>query len=169
MAREINKAGLDLVKEFEGFYAAAYLCPAGVPTIGYGHTAGVALGQRISLEDAERLLREDLEKSGAAVERLVKVPLNDNQYAALTSFTFNLGEGSLAESTLLKRLNGGDYDAVPSEMARWVKAVDPKTKQSCALQGLVKRRAAEGHLWLTTEDADAFVSTGGMPQRVEQA
>ena len=165
MARKVNKAGFDLVKHFEGFYADAYVCPAGVWTIGYGHTGGVKKGDKVTLDEAEALLEKDLNASGADVNRLVKVSLKDNQYAALVSFVFNLGAGSLASSTLLKKLNAGNYDDVPSEMARWVKAKDPKTGEKKTLAGLVRRRAAEGELWLSAEK-DTFVHSFAMPQAV---
>jgi len=159
LARNINEAGLELIKDCEGFRAQAYLCPAGVWTIGYGHTRGVRSGQRVTEQEAEQLLQEDLADAQAAVERYIAVPLTDNQFAALVSFTFNLGAGSLKTSTLRRRLNTGDYDAVPSELARWVKA-GGKT-----LKGLVKRRAAEGELFMRTEEASTEVLP--MPQRVE--
>jgi len=165
MARKINTAGLDLVKQYEGFYANAYKCPAGVWTIGYGHTGGVKKGDTVTPEEAERMLEEDLAGAGAAVERLITVPLKDNQFAALVSFTFNLGEGSLAGSTLRKKLNAGNYDDVPVEMAKWVKATDPKTGEKRTLAGLVRRRAAEGELWLSA-DKSRFVNSPGMPQAV---
>jgi len=79
------------------------------------------------------------------VERYIAVPLTDNQYVALVSFTFNLGAGSLKTSTLRRRLNTGDYDAIPSELARWVKAGGK------ALAGLVRRRVAEGELFMRSD------------------
>ncbi len=154
----INDAGLALVQAFEGFRAEAYRCPAGVWTIGYGHTVEVAEGDRITLEDAEVLLRSDLARSEAAVDRLVTVPLSDNQFSALVSFCFNLGEGNLASSTLLRKLNAGNYDAVPSQLARWVKG------GGRTLPGLVRRRAAEAALWATP---DGDEDDDGMAQAVE--
>ena len=165
MARKINKDGMDLVKQFESFSPSAYKCPAGVWTIGYGHTAGVKPGDKVAVEEAEQLLEKDLDTAGAAVERLIQVPLKDGQYAALVSFVFNLGAPSLAASTLRKKLNAGNYDDVPVEMARWVKAVDPKTGKPRPLAGLVRRRAAEGALWLSA-DKSKFVNTSAMPQAV---
>ena len=147
MTRAVNGAGLALVREFEMLRLNAYKCPAGVWTIGYGHTGDVYPGQRITAEQAETLLRGDLAKAGRDVERLVHVPLTANQFAALASFVFNTGPGSFAKSTLRKKLNAGLYDAVPSELARWVKATDPKTGQKRPLPGLVRRRAAEAALW----------------------
>lgn len=159
MARAINDAGLNLVREFEGFRAMAYRCPAGVWTIGYGHTARVKPGDAVTLEQAEQLLRKDLDRAGAEVERLITIPLNDNQYAALVSFTFNVGAANLKNSTLRKKLNAGDFDSIPSEMCRWVRATDPHTGRKRTLAGLLRRRTAEGILWLTGNE--------GMPQQVE--
>jgi lysozyme len=159
--RKVNKAGVDLVKQFEGFRSDAYLCPAGVLTIGYGHTKGVVHGQKITKAEGEKLLQADLEEAGIAVERLITVPLNDNQFAALCSFTFNVGDGNLGASTLRRKLNQGDYAVVPSELGKWVKATVNGVKQT--LQGLVRRRAAEGELWLQVEGAEEI----GMPQSVE--
>lgn len=167
MRRSINKAGLELVKKFEGFYPNAYLCPAGVWTIGYGHTAGVQQGQTITEQQAEEFLKEDMIESAAAVERFVSVPLTDNQFSALVSFTFNVGAGSLQNSTLRRKLNAGNYEAVSSELNRWVKATDPVTGKKKTLRGLVRRRAAEGELWLTPDEAVAFQDSVPMPQRVD--
>ncbi|MDD2725639.1 MAG: glycoside hydrolase family protein [Methylovulum sp.] len=166
MSRQINEDGLNLVKEFEGLRLDAYRCPAGVWTIGYGHTLGVKPGAKISEDKAEHTLAQDLAESGAQVEKCVKVKLNDNQHAALASFVFNAGIGSLTVSTLLKRLNAGDYQCVPSELAKWVKASDPKTGQKIALPGLVKRRAAEAVLWLKTDSDDPFLTSTDMPQSI---
>lgn len=137
----VNHACVDLVKEFEGCRLEAYQCPAGVWTIGYGHTHGVKYGDAITQSQAEAFLIEDLTQASAAVSKLVTVPLNENQHGALTSFVFNLGAGGLAKSTLLKRLNSGDYEGVPEEMNRWVFAGTKK------LPGLVRRRAHEGRLF----------------------
>ena len=152
MGRQVNAAGVALVREFEGFRATAYRCPAGRWTLGFGRTRGVRPGDRVTREVATQWLREDLAHAGAAVERLVKTPLNDNQFAALASFVFNLGEGSLAGSTLLRRLNAGRMEAVPAELARWVKATDPATWKKRTLPGLERRRAAEAALWRTPPD-----------------
>lgn len=139
--RHINDAGLALVKRFEGLKLKAYRCPAGVWTIGYGHTRGVKAGDVCTREQAEAWLRADLEEAERDVLRLVKSPLSDNQFSALVSWTFNLGGGSLARSALLRRLNLGYYDAVPGEMKRWNKA------GGHVLPGLVLRRDAEAKLW----------------------
>ena len=138
---QISKAGLDLIKQFEGLYLKAYRCPAGVPTIGYGHTAGVAMGQTITQQQADDYLRRDVRQFERAVARLVTVPMTQGQFDALVSFAFNLGEGTLAQSTLLRLLNAGDYAGAAAQFDRWNKA------GGRVLPGLVRRRAAERALF----------------------
>ena len=133
--------GIELIRHFEGCRLDAYLCPAGVWTIGYGHTADVKEGDSIDQEAAEAFLIEDLETFEQAVTRLVEVPLTQQQFDALVSWTFNLGAGNLAESTLLKKLNNYQYAEVPEQMMRWVRAGGK------VLDGLVRRRAAEAALF----------------------
>lgn len=144
--RTINKAGLDLIKQYEGLRTTAYLCPANVPTIGYGSTQGLTradVGRKtITAAQAETLLRADLVRFEKAVSRLVTIRLTDNQYAALVSFCFNLGEGNLAKSTLLKRINAGASTALIEQS--WMQWVNAGGKR---LQGLVNRRVAEVALW----------------------
>lgn len=140
MARRINAEGLSLVKQWEGLKLTAYRDIVGVLTIGYGSTgAHVKPGMTISEPQAEALLRQDLARFEERVSRLVKVPLTDNQFSALVSFDFNTG--AIDKSTLLKKLNKGDYNAVPSELMKWVNAGGKR------VQGLVNRRAAESGLW----------------------
>ena len=144
--RRVNPAGVELVKRFEGLRLFAYLCPAGVWTIGYGHTgADVRPKQQITQERAEMLLDMDLDEAAAAVAKHVTVPLSDNQFAALASFVFNLGEGAFKKSTLLRRLNDGNYRAVPEELAKWNKIT--QNGQKVPSMGLTKRRKAEAALW----------------------
>lgn len=144
MTRQVNKAGLDLIKSFEGLRLEAYPDPGtgGDPwTVGYGSTKGVKKGMKITVQEAEQRLIMDLQDACKAVERFVTVPLNDNQFAALVSFTFNCGAGNLAVSTLLKRLNEGEYGSVPMQLMRWNKAAGK------VMSGLTRRRAAEGDLF----------------------
>lgn len=141
MARIINYTGLALIKEAEGFRAKAYLDTGGVATIGYGHTRGVRMGDTCTPEQAEYWLEADLEAAEAAVSKLVKVPLSDNQFAALVSFVFNIGEPQFSKSTLLRKLNEGGYDLVPACLKSWI--FDNGKVQP----GLVKRRASEVALW----------------------
>lgn len=167
MSRLINQNGLDLVKHFEGLYTDAYLCPAGVRTIGYGHTADVKLGQCITEQEAENILQDDMREFAVAVEKTITVALNDNQFSALVSFAFNCGASSLRVSTLCRKLNAGDYDCVPTELSRWVKATDPSTGKKRSLAGLVKRRAAEGALFLKPMNESNNSVSEKMPQKID--
>lgn len=143
----LNKASIDLIKSFEGLKLTAYLCPANVPTIGYGTTKGLTradVGKKTITEaEATRLLLEDVARFEKAVDKLVKVKLTENQRGALVIFTYNLGEGNFASSTLLKRVNAGDFNAAQAEFARWDRA------GGRVLAGLTRRRAAEAKLFAT--------------------
>ena len=147
MTRKISEHGLAKLKQWEGLRTKAYRDDGGVWTIGYGHTAMAGApkphaGMVISTEEAEKILLKDLVQYEAAVESLVKVELNDNQFAALVSFVYNIPLAKFKKSTLLKKLNAGNYDAVPNELMKWIN-VDRKKNQ-----GLVNRRRAEGYLWM---------------------
>ena len=139
--RHITQAGIDLIKRFEGFSPTVYICPAGYPTIGYGHVVKLQERERfaggITAEQAEFLLRQDVQTAEYAVLRLITVPLTDGQFDALVSFTFNLGAGALQRSTLRRKINRRDYAAVPAEFRKWVWAGGLK------LEGLVRRREGE--------------------------
>uniref|UniRef100_UPI0031D7B4C2 lysozyme n=1 Tax=Klebsiella sp. TaxID=576 RepID=UPI0031D7B4C2 len=134
---------LNIVKDFEGCSLQAYKDPVGVWTIGYGHTYGVSEKQQITQDEAEQLLFGDLTSVGNEVDHLVIISLNQNQFDALVSFTFNVGGTNLAKSTLLKKLNAGDVSGAAEEFDRWIYA----GKQ--IFDGLVKRRAAEKALFLS--------------------
>ncbi len=136
-----SQKGLDLIKSFEGLRLSAYRCPADIPTIGYGTTAGVKMGDTITKERAEVLLRADVKRFEDQVLRLVKVPLTQGQLDALVSFTYNLGAENLSNSTLLRLLNEGDYKGAAAQFDRWTKAGGK------VLPGLVRRRAAERALF----------------------
>jgi lysozyme len=146
--RKINKAGLDLIKSFEGLYLTAYLDIVGVPTIGFGCTEGVskedvANKRTISAETAESMLMTELDRFQKGVEACVTVPLNDNEFAALVSFSYNLGLGSLQKSTLLKLLLSGDRAGAAEQFIRWNKAGGKE------VSGLTRRRLAEKALFLS--------------------
>lgn len=143
---KINQEGLDLIKRFEGLRLEAYQDAVGVWTIGYGHTRTVRPGQTISEAEAEDLLRQDLDTFEEAVSRLVKVPLNENEFSALVSLTFNIGEGAFGRSTALKRLNAGDRKGAADAM-EWFNKVR-QGGQFVELRGLTRRRAAEKALFL---------------------
>lgn len=142
--RFCNEVGKAIIRKYEGLSLSAYVCPAGVWTIGYGHTDGVRDGDVVDFEHAERLLTQDLFIAESAVQRLVTMPLNDNQFAALCSWTLNLGTENLRASTLLHLLNMGKYADVPAQMMRWNRC---KNK---VLPGLTRRRRAEAMLWSTS-------------------
>lgn len=149
---KISKAGLNLIKEFEGVRLESYKCPADVWTVGIGHTdaAGppkVTPGMKITLQEAYDILNRDLDQYEAAVTNSVKVPLTQNQFDALVSFTYNVGIGAFQKSTLLKKLNAGQYDAVPGELMKWTKAGGKE------LPGLVRRRRAEAALWRDVDES----------------
>ena len=134
--------GINLIKEFEALRTEAYKCPAGVWTIGYGHTSNVRKGQVINELCAETFLTIDLQKCEYAINTSVTVPLNQNQFDALASFIFNVGVGAFQKSTLLKKLNNSDYTGAADEFDKWIYS---NKKIS---QGLINRRKKEKDLFL---------------------
>ena len=144
----ISSRGLQLIKNFEGFRSEPYLCPAGVPTIGYG-TTYYPSGKKVTLRDdniskilASNILKWQINRSYAkAVNRYAQIELNQNQFDALTSFAYNLGIGALQRSTLLRHVNQGRHKKAAKEFHRWVYANGRK------LKGLVRRRKAESALY----------------------
>ena len=143
----MSQGGLDnLLKKFEGCKLKAYRCPAGVCTIGYGHTSAAGApevrdGMIITQADAEDILKRDIVKYEIAVMDLVKVKLTQNQFDVLVDFAYNAGVGNLKSSTMLKKVNAGDLDAVPAELMKWTKGGGK------VLPGLVRRRQAAGAWW----------------------
>ncbi|MEW7978447.1 MAG: lysozyme [Candidatus Sedimenticola endophacoides] len=139
--RHITDEGLDLIKRFEGFSPSIYICPAGYPTIGYGHVVldeeKDQFGTGIDQKQGEDLLRRDAQVAERAVLRLIDVPLTDGQFDALVSFTFNLGGGALQRSTLRRKVNREEHEEVPAQFKRWVWAGGRR------LKGLARRRAVE--------------------------
>ena len=133
--------GIALIKKFEGLELDSYQCSANVWTLGYGHTQGVAEGDSCSEEEAEIILVNDLKEFETYVNALVDVELDQNQFDALVAWTFNLGPTNLSTSTLLKKLNAGEYNDVPSEIKRWNRAGGQ------VLDGLIRRREAEALLF----------------------
>jgi lysozyme len=145
---KISPAGIALIKQFEGCRLTAYPDASSrkVPTVGYGHTgAGVMLGQRITQARADQLLANDLEVFETAVTRAVKVPLSQNQFDALVSFAFNVS--GWQGSTLLKKLNAGDYAACAETFPLYCHAGEE------VLPDLVRRREAERNLFNSSESA----------------
>lgn len=138
--------GLALLKQAEGFRCLTYLDAAGYPTIGYGHRLvhPECYPQGITEAQAQVILEWDVCEAERAVERLVTVPLTQGQYDALVDFTYNLGSGQLAASTLLHDLNAGGYEAAAGELLRWDHAGTQE------LPALKARREAEFCLWSGT-------------------
>lgn len=140
---------VELIKESEGLRLKAYMPTKNDrPTIGYGHTKGVKMGMTITKAQAEQYLRDDLAWAESAVNRLVKVKINQNQFDALVSFVFNLGEANFASSTLLRKLNNGDYEEAANQLLRWNKQRTASGKL-VVLDGLTTRRQKEKELFLT--------------------
>ena len=136
--------GLELTKSFEGLRLNAYQDSAGVWTIGYGHTgAEVRAGLRITSEEADALLREDIASAVACVNQALRVPVNQHQFDAVVDFCFNAGSGNFLGSTLLRAVNAGDFPAAVAQFGLWVHAA------GAVVPGLVRRRAAEAKLFST--------------------
>ena len=143
---KLSAAGLATVKEFEGLRLRSYKCPAGVWTIGYGHTSSagpptVAPNFEITKADAEVILKRDMRQYENGVNELIQIGITQGQFDALVSFAYNVGVWRLGESTLLKRVNAGRFDDVPAEFMKWTKGGGKE------LPGLVRRRRAEVKLW----------------------
>ena len=140
---EISQKGLDFIKQFEGVRKKAYLDSVNIPTIGVGHTGpDVEMGMEITDKQVDEYLQEDVKEAEDAVNKLVKIDLTQDQFDALVSFTFNLGAGSLQQSTLLKKVNAGDTEGAAQEFQRWNRAGGK------VLVGLTKRRLGEADLFL---------------------
>ena len=150
MAQSLSQPGARFIARFEGFSARLYNDPAGHCTIGYGHlvhhgrcngTEPAEFRRGITRQRALALLASDAAAPARAIDASVDVRLAQHQFDALVSFAFNVGVGAFRESTLLRKLNAGNYAAVPGELSRWVKAGGQ------TLPGLVRRRRAEGVLF----------------------
>jgi lysozyme len=145
---QISEKGVALIKRFEGCSLTAYRCPAGVLTIGYGWTHpvdGKPLSPDMTIDQstADRLLKTGLVSFENDVLKMVRVKLNQNQFDALVSFAYNTGSRALSSSTLLKKLNAGDYAGAADQFLRWNKAGGK------VLKGLTRRREAERELFLS--------------------
>ncbi|AAZ18885.1 putative bacteriophage lysozyme [Psychrobacter arcticus 273-4] len=150
--RAMSKEGIDLLKFYEGLKLKAYQDTGKVWTIGYGHTSAsggmkVYQGLVITREQAEQLLKDDLARmTYPVVDDLVKVPLTQGQFDAMCSFIYNLGEGQVSKSTLLRLLNAKDYKGASTQFGRWV------FDNGVELDGLIARRAAERKLFASSGD-----------------
>jgi lysozyme len=145
---EISVRGLNLIKRFEGLSLKPYICPSGHFTIGYGNTyyedgTKVAMDDKpITIKRAEMLLKLIVDKFAIGVEKVLKVPLEQNQFDAVVSFSYNVGLGNLKSSTLLKKINDGKFLEASKEFGKWNKA------KGKILDGLTKRREAERLLFI---------------------
>ncbi len=138
---KISLEGLGLIKKFEGCELEAYKCAAGVWTIGYGSTKGVKEGDSLTQEDADKLLRHEMDEYEGYIKDMVKIDLKQNEFDSLVSWVFNLGPANLKTSTMLKVINDNKLEEVPSQMKRWNKA------NGKVLEGLIRRREAEALLF----------------------
>ncbi len=145
---KVTQEGFALIKSCEGFRSEAYRDAGGVWTVGYGHTSAVGAPEvapqmRLSEAEANEVLQRDVDNVARRVSALVKVPLTDAQFSALVSFTYNVGAGAFAGSSVLMVINSGDFARVPERLALWNKG------GGRVLPGLVKRRAAEAAMFLS--------------------
>lgn len=140
---EISKQGIDLIKKFEGFKPYAYLCPAKILTIGYGHTRGVRLGQTCTEAEAEQFLKEDLEIAENEVNKIAnEVELTQGQYDSLVSLCFNIGNENFKTSTLYRKVNADPNDpTIKGEFVKWIYCKKKKSK------GLTRRRIEEAKIY----------------------
>ena len=144
MTMTTGMLGMQLIRNFEGFVDHVYKDAVGYPTIGIGHLirAGEIFPEKITEVEAYDILAKDLKEAEDAVNKMVKVPLRQNQFDALVSFAFNLGAGNLASSTLLKMVNASDFNNAAGQFVRWNRAGGK------VLAGLTRRREAEAALFL---------------------
>ena len=147
--REINEEGLGIIKTYEGLELERYKCPGGVWTIGYGNTSNAMKFRKITKEQAEDFLQEDLHEVYRYLSLITRnIPLNGNQWSALVSFVFNIGIGAFINSTMLRKLKALDYEGASREFGKWVYSKGKK------LDGLIKRRETERSLFLKEEVTD---------------
>lgn len=143
-ALAISAVGVLGVTQFEGFSKEAYLDSVGVPTIGYGTTEGVKLGDKITEPEARERMREDLAQFENALKQCVKVPLHQHEFDAFVSLAYNIGPGAFCKSTLVRRLNREEYGAACMEISKWVYAGGRDCRiRSNNCYGIVTRREAE--------------------------
>jgi lysozyme len=168
--KKLSATGASLVKSFEqchkrdGNVFKPYVCPGGVLTIGWGHTnhhgRPFDTSARWAQQECDAAFDEDMEWFSQQVSDMVRVPLKQHQFDALVSFAYNVGTGNLRSSTLLRKLNQGDYEGAALEFHRWNRS------KGKVLTGLVRRRAAEALLFQDIEDLDFDGHPDRMPQLV---
>ena len=151
----VRKQTFDLIRKWEDLRLEAYLDVAGVPTIGYGHTEKVKMGDTCTAEQAEAWLVGEAEWFQKGVLGSCKIAPTPNQLTAMVSFTYNLGLGNLRSSTLLRMHNAGNFARAANEFLRWNKARHPETKQLREVPGLTARRKEEREMYLTPKGEQA--------------
>ena len=149
--------GLNLIKGYEGLRMSAHYAPNEEWTVGYGHTSTARHGMSVTEGDAERLLRQDVQPIEKLIADTIRAPLNQNEHDAIVSLIFNIGEENWKRSTVLRKLNEGDKLAAARAFEMWTKA--RVNGELVALDGLVRRRAAEKSLFLMPTDASLVVPT----------
>ena len=159
---KINEKGVALIVEFEGYRGEAYLCPAGVWTIGYGSTKGVKPGDRITMFDAKERLKRELVEYEQGVLSALTVPPNDNEFSACVSLAYNIGVAGFRTSSVVKAHNRGDKEAAARAFQLWSKATIGGVKKT--LPGLTRRRMAEAALYLAP-----VTQYGAEPEPLPQA
>lgn len=160
---------ISLIKKWEGFYSEAYLCPADIPTIGYGtirypNRNKVRMGDTISEPVAEACLNHECVECERGVTEALNIDINQNQFDALVSFTYNLGIGAFQRSTLLKKINAGKFDEAAKEFDRWVHIINKDTGVKTKLEGLVNRRKDERLLFEKIGDEKPPIKIEESPQ-----
>ncbi|MEI7598958.1 MAG: lysozyme [Aestuariivirga sp.] len=163
---QVMEEGLALIRRFEGFRANAYRCPAGVWTIGYGHTSqagppAVRPGMVVTEKEARRILGEDVAHFADAVGALLAREVSAAQFSALVSFAYNVGVGAFRSSSVLSAVNAGRFQDVPARLKLWVKG------GGRVLPGLERRRAAEAELFMSEMPPQAGRDVTGVPKSVE--
>ena len=151
MSRPIPTLSVEIVKDFEGFVADQYIDTGGIPTIGYGHTAAMhdgVLPATCTPSEAEQWLVEDMFESSVAVEKMVNVHMSENQFGALISLCFNIGQGKLSKDSIITKLNNYDYVGAANDFWMWRRDKAP-SRGGVILRGLQERRSAECHYFIT--------------------
>ena len=152
--RKINNNGINFLKSFESFVPNIYLCQSGIETIGYGETNKKVINEfrnkNMTEVYASKLLTTSLKKYQLCVEKYVKVPLSENEYAALVCFCYNIGRRAFRYSTLVKVLNRVEYDNVPEQFMRWIYSRGKKSN------GLIKRRSCTCLIWNLYDGVEVY-------------
>lgn len=157
MAMKVSENGLALIKKSEGLRLKAYLDIAGVPTIGYGHTEGVKMGQTITQEKADEFFAADVKMFGHDVNILLSEQPNQNEFDAMVSLAYNIGMGAFETSSVRRHFNNGDFADAALSFALFNKARNPDTNQLEVSDGLTNRRQVETDLFETETERSELI------------